>query len=163
MICDKRKCVKKSFGHHISAIYRHLQIHLNREFTAFGFGSGQYLFFNHIARNEGVTQKELSKLLAIDKATTAKAIRKLSEQDYIRSEQHPEDKRCYRLYLTEKGRTIAPEVRRILKSSMGILSKGMSEEEEQEALHYLHIMYENIITHNGEEQVCCRQHRRNEK
>ncbi|OQY32965.1 MAG: hypothetical protein B6241_09405 [Spirochaetaceae bacterium 4572_59] len=148
MKCKKRRCLKKSFGHHISIIYRHLQIHLNQEFTAFGFGSGQYLYFNYISRNEGITQKELSEVLAIDKATTAKAIHKLKRQDYIRAEQHPDDKRSYRLYLTEKGQSIVPEVRRIMKNTRGILSRGMSEEESEEALGYLYTMYKNITSFN---------------
>lgn len=148
MKCKRKKCFKKSFGHHISVIYRHLQIHLNQEFTTFGFGSGQYLYFNYISRHEGITQKEMSELLLIDKATTAKAIQKLSKQGYIRAEQHPDDRRCYRLFLTEKGQSIVPEVRNIMKNTMSILSDGMSKKESDEALKYLHTMYINIISHN---------------
>ncbi len=95
---------KKSLGHYVSMIYRHLQIHLNQEFSRFGFGSGQYLYFIHIAKHKGITQKELSRKLAIDKATTAKAVKKLQELGYIRSEQSRRDKRIFHLYLTLQGR-----------------------------------------------------------
>jgi DNA-binding MarR family transcriptional regulator len=138
---------KKSFGHYISVIYRHLQIHLNREFTVFGFGSGQYLFFLHIAKNEGVTQKKISCHLAIDKATTAKAIKKLGELGYIRGEQDIQDRRSYKLYLTDKGKRIKPEVKKILQNTMTILSKGLSEEEKSATWSILETFLSNITTY----------------
>ena len=138
----------RSIGHCISAIYRHLQIHINQEFSAFGFGSGQYLYFNHIAHHEGITQKELSALIAIDKATTAKAVHKLIKQGYVCSEQDPEDRRSYKLYLTESGRKIMPEVRRIMFQTREILNEGLSDAEMESALKALHKMFSNITAHN---------------
>lgn len=133
-----------SQGHYISTLYRHLQIYINRNLSPLGFGSGQYLYFNHIANNEGITQKELSNRLAIDKATTAKAVHKLNELGYIEQRQSETDKRFYNLYLTDEGRTILPEVRRRLQSTRQILQQGMTEEESRESLRLLHMMLENI-------------------
>ena len=137
---------QKSFGHYISVIYRHLQIYLNQEFTAYGFGSGQYLFFVHISHHEGITQKELSCHLAIDKATTAKAIKKLSRLGYLRSEQDETDRRSYKLYLTDKGTAILPEVRRIMRNTMEVLSRGLEEEQIGTARDHFEIMLANITT-----------------
>ncbi|MDC7228051.1 MAG: MarR family winged helix-turn-helix transcriptional regulator [Spirochaetales bacterium] len=131
-------------GHYISAIYRHLQIYLNREFASLGFGSGQYLFFNHISHHEGITQKELSRRLSIDKATTAKAVHKLTEKGYIEQRQSKTDKRFNNLYLTEQGRTILPEVREILKQTIEILQRGMTDSEGETALKLMHVMLGNI-------------------
>jgi len=136
--------MKISFGHYVSVIYRHLQIYLNHQFTAYGFGSGQHMFFNFISRHEGTTQKELSRIMVIDKATTAKAVRKLTELGYVRAVQKEEDRRSYGLYLTDKGREILPEVRSILRGTTEILQEGMEPEEAEKTRRALEHMLENI-------------------
>lgn len=135
----------ENFGYYISVIYRHIQIHLNKEFKEFGFGSGQYLYFIHISYNEGITQKELSRSMAIDKGTTAKAIGKLIQQGYIYSEINTDDQRSYKLYLTESGKEILPKVRHILRNTFEILKSDMDSGEELNTFSSLKKMAKNII------------------
>jgi DNA-binding MarR family transcriptional regulator len=138
--------MEKSFGKSISAIYRHLQIYINREFKKFGFGSGQYLFFIQIAKNDGICQKQLSHRLLIDKATTAKAIKKLLELGYIFSVQNKKDKRNFNLHLSEKGKEILPEVEKVLSGSTKILQQGLSSNEIDETGKLLNQMLNNITS-----------------
>jgi DNA-binding MarR family transcriptional regulator len=137
--------MSESHGHYISSIYRHLQIYLNKQFSNTGFGSGQYLFFINIAQNEGINQKDLSDHLAIDKATTTKAVSKLTKLGYIVQKQNIQDKRFYNLYLTDKGRDILPEIKTILKGTRNILQKGMSSEECDQSLKLLGLLLNNIL------------------
>ena len=137
----------RSLGHAVSIIYRHLQIHMNQEFARFGFGSGQCLFFHHIAKNNGITQKELSDKLVIDKATTAKAVKKLLELGYIRVEQDQNDKRRHRLFLSEKGEEILPEVNGIMREITTILGRGMSAGEVKKTFRSLEVMFQNLTDH----------------
>jgi DNA-binding MarR family transcriptional regulator len=137
--------MSESHGYYISSIYRHIQIYLNNQFSNIGFGSGQYLFFIHIARNEGINQKDLSDILAIDKATTAKAIGKLTKLEYIAQKQNIKDKRFNNLYLTDKGKAILPEIKTVLKGTRNILQRGMSTEECNQSLELLDIMLKNIL------------------
>ncbi len=134
----------RSPGHYISATYRHLQIYLNSRFEKLGFGSGQYLFFNHIAHSEGITQKELSEKLAIDKATTAKAVKKLIELGYVTALVSKDDKRFHNLFLTADGREILPSVRSVLKDTITILQRGLSEDDEVISLRLMEKMLTNI-------------------
>ncbi len=137
--------MSKSHGHYISSIYRHLQIYLNNQFSDIGFGSGQYLFFIHIAQNEGINQKDLSLCLAIDKATTAKAVHKLTKLGYITQKQNMQDKRYNNLYLTTKGNSILPKVKGILKGTRCILQNGLSSDECDQSLRLLSLMLNNIL------------------
>jgi DNA-binding MarR family transcriptional regulator len=137
----------ENFGYYISIIYRHIQIHLNKEFNEFGFGSGQYLHFIHISYNEGITQKELSQSMAIDKGTTAKAIHKSVEQGYIYSKIDRNDKRSSKLFLTKSGKNILPRVRLILNKTSEILKSGMDSSEKLNALSSLKKISNNIIEH----------------
>jgi DNA-binding MarR family transcriptional regulator len=121
-----------------------MQMHINKEFAEFGFGSGQYMHFIHISYNEGITQKELSRALAIDKGTTAKAAEKLTRLGYIVSKKDENDGRSYKLYLTKAGKSILPKARKILNGTSGLMKADMIPSEELSALSSLKKMAENI-------------------
>ena len=75
--------MNESIGKSMSIIYRYRQILINHKLKPYDLGYGQYIFLINIERNLGISQKELTKLVMIDKATTAKALKKLEENDYI--------------------------------------------------------------------------------
>jgi DNA-binding MarR family transcriptional regulator len=119
------------FGHYLSAIYRHLQMLIAAELAPFRIGSGQYIFLLMITANEGISQKELSEELLIDKTTTAKAVKKLEAEGYVIREVDPADNRYYKIYLTESGKIMIPKVQDVLKKVMNISLNGISDNEHQ--------------------------------
>ena len=66
-------------GKTMSILYRYRQIIINHKLRPYGLVSGQHIFLINIARHEGINQKDLTNLVKIDKATTAKALKKLEE------------------------------------------------------------------------------------
>jgi DNA-binding MarR family transcriptional regulator len=129
---------------YISAIYRHLQILISAQLQPYRIGSGQYIFLLTIARKEGISQKVLSEKLLIDKTTTAKAIKKLEAEGYVRRETDPADKRYSLLYLTESGRAVLPKVQAALHDISGKSRTGMDDEEFQLLLALLKKMLSNV-------------------
>lgn len=136
---------RRSFGKHISTIYRHQQIILNHELNPYGIGSGQYIFLIRIHDHEGINQKDLSKLIQIDKTTTTKAVKKLEDEGYIYRQPDPSDKRYNNLYLTEKGKTFIPILEGKLTNITKILSHGMTEEQMDLAYDALQLMLKNTV------------------
>lgn len=139
------KMLDISFGKYISALYRHNQIIINNALQSTGLGSGQYLFLISIARNPGINQKDLTTALNIDKATTAKALAKLEEHDYICRLKDKKDHRYYNIFLTEKGKDYLPELKTHLQQITSILSEGMTDEEIVLASRLFEIMINNAI------------------
>lgn len=145
-----------SLGRRIASIYRHQQIVLNQRLKKYGLGSGQYYFLIAVAKREGLSQKDLTEIFHIDKATTAKALRKLEEHDYIRRESNPEDRRCHKLFLTETGRNIIPTLKDVLHEQTVILSRGISADELNVVYTALDKMEQNIndfACHMKDEEV----------
>ena len=134
-----------SFGKYISTLYRHNQIIINNALQSTGLGSGQYLFLISIAKNPGINQKDLTTSLNIDKATTAKALAKLEEHDYICRLKDKKDHRYYNIFLTEKGKNYLPELKIHLRQITNILSEGMTDEEIVLANRLFEIMIKNAI------------------
>lgn len=141
----------ESFGRYISVIYRYLQILLNNRLNSYGIGSGQYIFLSAIYNNEGISQKELTNLIKIDRATTAKALNKLEESGYVDRVKDTEDRRYHKLYLTQKGLEFIPILNSIQDDLTNMLSQGMSKEQYSETINSLNLILNNV--QNAVEQL----------
>lgn len=118
-----------SVGRWISILYRHRMNYLGKRLEPYNIGSGQHFFLMVLSKNNGINQEELSKFLKIDKATTAKAIKKLEEEGYVTRRIDDIDKRAYRVFLTDKGRNVVPIIDETVKDWEEFVTGGISEEE----------------------------------
>jgi DNA-binding MarR family transcriptional regulator len=135
---------KESLGRYITTISRHLQTFINKRLEPYNLAAGQFLFFITIHHHEGLYQDELSERVNVDKITTSKMVKKLVDEGYVRKANDPQDRRFSRLYLTEKGQSVFPLVRRILDDTTDILASGLTSEEEQHIRMLLPRMLSNI-------------------
>ena len=86
----------------------------------------------------------------IDKAVTARVVKKLEIQGLIRRSPDPSDKRALRLSLTPEGEAMIPEINKILGMRKQILLKGLSPQEEEAALVLLDRMISNALSAGGD-------------
>ena len=93
----------KSVGSYISHFYRIGSSFLSREYEKYGIGFGQYQFLLQLYLKDGISHDELTELVAFDKATTTRAIKKLESAGYVKTTLNEQDKRKYHIYLTEKA------------------------------------------------------------
>lgn len=117
-----------------AAIYRNAQSIINSKLIDLNIKSGQHDFLYVISKNEGISQKELSAFLYVGKSTTAKAVKNLVENDYVKKIQDEKDNRIYRLYLTENGKKIIPKINSVFLELVTIFSKNLSKSEEEQTL-----------------------------
>lgn len=135
--------MRDSLGKYIAVIYRYQQILINNELKPYGIGSGQYFFLINIKENQGISQQELTNLIRIDKATTAKALKKLEDIGYIYRVSDDNDRRCNKLYLTLKGLEFMPKLENILKVTSKKFIKDIDEEEYYETIDILKKVFNN--------------------
>ena len=131
-------------GKYISLIYRQANVFFTKEFSRFGFGSGQYMFMIHLYKNDGISQETLSELVNIDKGTTAKAIKKLEELELITRSKDSNDKRVNRIYLTSKALDIKSDFFSVLTKWENILTNELSSEEISIGLNILNKLSKNV-------------------
>jgi len=137
---------KNSLGRWISLLHRHGHVYVGRQLKQYNISKGQYTFLNELYKKDGVRQEQLSYHLRIDKGTTAKAIKKLEDDDYIIRKVDTKDKRAYNVFLTEKALKIKPMVRKAMMDWMDILFSGFSEDEKKTFLSLLERMGENAAS-----------------
>lgn len=128
-----------------AAIYRNLQSILNSKLESLSIRGGQYDFLYVISQREGITQKELSEELYVDKSTTAKAVKSLVYRGYVVQATHPEDGRYVQLYLTEKGEQIKPLLAGTFSELIEIATRDLSNEEAEQAVTLLYRILDNLI------------------
>jgi len=119
----------------------------SKSFSKFGIGSGQYVFLIHLYSNDGINQECISSNLNIDKGTTARALKRLEELGYIMRVVDEEDKRAYRVFLTDKAKYIEKEFFEILAEANRVLTKDFTEEEKALAISLLKRMVNNSKYH----------------
>ncbi|MCF8019494.1 MAG: MarR family transcriptional regulator [Vallitaleaceae bacterium] len=134
-----------SFGRYTSVLYRYNQIIINHLLKPYGFGSGQYLFLLSISNHKGVSQKDLTDHMNVDKATTAKALSKLEKLGFIIRTKDETDRRFYKIYLSEKGIRFMPTLRAHLHQVSEIITKGMNEEQLHQTKELFELMIQNAI------------------
>jgi DNA-binding MarR family transcriptional regulator len=85
-------------------------------------------------RQEGRSQDSLAQSRGFDKTMIAKSILKMEKEDIVYRITDPEDKRIKRLYLTEKGKKMKPEMRRIGVEMNSLLLKDFESDELQSVI-----------------------------
>jgi DNA-binding MarR family transcriptional regulator len=120
---------------------------MSRELQELDIGSGQYSFLINLFKKDGISQESLVEALGLDKGTTARAILNLSEKGYIKREIDPDDRRSYRIYLTEKAFQAQPRIDDTIRKFNEIIMSGFSESDREIASQILNRMAENIVRH----------------
>ncbi|MFV3011060.1 MarR family winged helix-turn-helix transcriptional regulator [Clostridium botulinum] len=129
---------------YVAMIYRASQGYLDEALKKYELSSGTYPFILALYDNEGISQNALSEYVKVDKALSARAIKRLIELGYVEKIVNSKDARAYKLYLTEKAKTVVPEVRKTLDGWLHRITNGLTEEEKETAECLLQNMYMNI-------------------
>lgn len=124
-------------------IYRCTQVYVDKKLEKFNLTTGSYPYLLVLNKNEGISQNDISRELNVDKAMSARTVKKLISLGYIKKEENEEDVRAYKLYLTDKGRTVIPEILQIIDSWTDILVQGNEEDKIKASIDFLENVLEN--------------------
>ena len=96
----------REIGKYISILQRLSNIYFANELSSYQIGCGQQFFLLQIFKNPGISLQELASNGSYDKATATRAVKKLEEEAYVRTETDGEDKRVRHIYATEKAKRV---------------------------------------------------------
>ncbi len=125
-------------------IYRNTLEYTNEIFKKYSLGSGTYPYLMILYNKEGISQNQISKELAVDKALSARVIKKLIDLGYVRKETNSKDSRAYCLYLTDKAKLIIPSMKEELAKWNEIMTQNLTEEEKDDITDLLSKVLGNI-------------------
>src|SRR4030042_4420666 len=115
----------------ISKVYQRLITKLQKSYLENGIEvtpiQGMLLFF--LLKNDGSSLTQISQGLMLENPTVTGLIDRLEKSGYVKRTDHPNDRRIYLVYLTEKGIMVANKALPIVKRLNEQIKEGYSEEE----------------------------------
>ena len=133
----------EAIGRFIAMLHRMANLYLGQELPAMKIGSGQYIFLAELFNEDGQSQEELTKRVFVDKANTARALKKLENTGYVRRESDFSDKRMKRAYLNESAREIEREFWGILTKWSDVITQSIPRERQDQLIRDLKTMVRN--------------------
>lgn len=129
-------CFDDDLGIHFAKIHRCGSTFIGRHLVDLDIGSGQHAYLLAISDLPGCSQETLSRLFGVDKANTARAVKRLEEKAYIHREPDPADARALRIFLTPGGQACIQRIRLALKDWNDALMAGIPLNQ-RESIHAL--------------------------
>lgn len=139
---EKNNC--DNIGKYISQIYRKGRIFISKGLEEHNIGQGQFMYLLELYIEDGRNQEELAEVLKIDKGTTARAIKKLEENGFVRRQKDENDKRSNRVYLTEEGKGVKNDIFFVLNKWDEKMSEQLNKEERELMIKLLKRVCSNI-------------------
>lgn len=143
VVLNENRDYARDLIRYIGRLEQQRRRYINESLRAYKLHHSMFRVILALDREPGVSQDYISDILWIDKSNVARLCRQLEELRYIRREQSQEDRRQKKLYLTDNGRELLPEIRRLLSKYQEIVTEGMDEREAKEVLRLLEHMMEN--------------------
>lgn len=141
--------MNNSFARMITLLARKSQAYLSGALAPYGLKAGEHSFFMAVQHNEGLTQEELSTLVCVDKAATARTVRSLEEKGYLTRVQDEADRRQNRIHPTGSAKALCPAIEAELFRFNALLTQGIDQESLDIAYRVLEQMEENAAALTG--------------
>ena len=106
-----------------------------------GIGTGAFDLIPTVRHQPGISQKEISRLLNMDKGAVARRVASLEQKGYLIRKENPEDGRSQYLYATEKAESLKNSKAAIETVFYDWLLEELTAEERQTFALLLHRLY----------------------
>ena len=115
----------------ISKVCQKLIINLQKSFSERGIEVTpiQVMLLFFLQQNDGLSLTQISQGLMLENPTVTGLIDRLEKLGYVKRSDHPNDRRVYLVYLTEKGNKVAKKALPIVKRLNEQIKEGYSKEE----------------------------------
>lgn len=107
---SKQMDVGKSVGFLLAKAYQRACVIFKEQFEGYDLTPQQFGLLGFLWQQDGITQAELSAKSQIDRTTMGGLIDRLEKEGLVVRRSHPEDRRAYRICLTDRGKALQPEL-----------------------------------------------------
>jgi len=115
----------------ISKVYQKLFMNLQKGFSESGIEATpiQVMLLFFLQKNDGSSLTQISQGLMLENPTVTGLTDRLEKLGYVKRSDHPNDRRVYLVYLTEKGNKVAKKALPIVKKLNEEIKAGYSGKE----------------------------------
>lgn len=145
---------EQSIGFLVSDVARLLRRNFDRRARRLGLSQAQWRALAQLSRQEGVKQVTLAESLDIQPITLVRLIDRLQEAGLVARRPDPEDRRAFRLYLTDAARPLLEQMWDLAAETRDEVMAGMPERQKEALFAALRHMKDNLLAaeNGGENQ-----------
>jgi DNA-binding MarR family transcriptional regulator len=102
--------IEKSVGFLLAKAYQRACAIFKEEFDSYDLTPQQFGLLGFLWTEDGLSQAELSAKSQIDRTTMGGIIDRLEKEGLVKRHPHPDDRRAYQVFLTDKGKAMEDEL-----------------------------------------------------
>ncbi|MCP4547245.1 MAG: MarR family transcriptional regulator [bacterium] len=92
---------------------------------------------NMLIDHEGINQTQLAEMICKDKPNLTRLLDRLERESLVRREKDPEDRRSYRLYVSDRGKRAVTELRPLIEEFVAEAFKDVKRSDYRIFMHTL--------------------------
>ncbi len=114
--------IEESLGYMVNRVARSMAHQVGEELRPAGVGIGQWAVLMFLWARDGMSQAELSRVVAIEPPTMVRTIDRMVRDGLVTRTPDPADGRISRIHLTDRGRSLRDE---LLPKAVGVNAANM--------------------------------------
>lgn len=139
----KEQEFSRNIARYIGCLEKRRKQFLNNRLGVYQLKGSMFLMLLYMDKHPDCSQDDLVEFIGIDKSGIARKCRTMEDLEYIRREPLEDNRRQYRLALTERGSGLLPVIRELLLDWSKSITRDMSRAEQEEMIRLLEMMADN--------------------
>ncbi len=127
-----QKVRRASVGWMIRRLSLRFEARLNKELGLLGLNVNQFAVIMTLLENGGLTQSQIGKRITMPGYSITRTMDVLEEKKLLKRHPDERSRRSYRIYLTERGQTMGPELFAIVKRVNERVLSPLDDDERQQ-------------------------------
>jgi len=133
-----------NIGTMLGQVARLLRRRFDERARGIGVTRPQWQVLTLLKRNEGINQGGLAELLEVEPITLGRMIDRLQDADLVVRRADPNDRRAWRLHVTERGEDLIEQLRPFSLETFALALEGIGEDEQRQLMATLDRMRSNL-------------------
>lgn len=118
-----------SFGYLLNDVTREFRKHFDRRATRFGLTRAQWRALKAIGHQQGLSQRALAETLEMEPIPIGRVLDRLADAGFVERRADPRDRRCWRLFLTDKAHAVVDDMEVIARGLRVEALDGIEQED----------------------------------
>lgn len=138
------RAVSDTLGFLMSDVSRLMRRRFDERARGSGATGPQWRTLKILQRREGLNQGQLAELLEVEPITCSRMIDRLAEAGLVERRGDPEDRRAWRIFLTEKARPMLDDLHRIASEMIEDALQGLDARQRDTLVESLNVIRSNL-------------------
>jgi len=136
---------KSSTGWLIKSLGVWLDDQMDIRLAPLGLSKGQFAIIMTLLENEGVTQAEIGRKILMPGYAITRNIDKLELNELLKRQRHKSSRRAHSIYLTKKGRELAPALFSVVKDVNRVFLESIDDRNRKELNEMLSMLHDKLV------------------